>query len=90
VPAFINHQDSRFLLKCACRMAFFKMCLADNLQDASDCGGLLMSTNCILADKDMSCQLSYVIFYSKYCEFKHIYLVFGGQPRKANLFIVIL
>ena len=21
-------------------MAFFKMCLADNLQDASDCGGL--------------------------------------------------
>ena len=28
------------LLKCACRMAFFNMCLADNLKDATDCGGL--------------------------------------------------
>jgi hypothetical protein len=28
------------LLKCAFRMAFFKMCLAENLQNATDCGGL--------------------------------------------------
>ena len=38
--AFINRLIRVVLLKCACRMSFFKMCLADNLQDATDYGGL--------------------------------------------------
>jgi hypothetical protein len=45
------------LIKCACRMAFFKMCLADNLQDAADCGGL---------------QVCFVLFYFNYTTLENL------------------
>ena len=64
------------LLKCACQMAFFKMCLADNLQDAADCGGLSEGLQCLKLD------LSYIVktfrhknFMTKHFLFQYIFTV---------------
>ena len=47
------------LLKCACRMAFINMCLADNLKDATDCGGLNTCT-IVLTHKNLLNAHSYI------------------------------
>ena len=66
------------LLKCACRMAFFNMCLADNLKDATDFGGLKTFT-IFLTHKNLLNANSYIPTYFFMVLFDHMHWPQGSR-----------